>query len=176
MISLEAFLDKSIVSGFSFGCGKAQEVVVPEGKLLGHHISRQGAKPDEERIQAVLDFACLRELKHVQQFLGCTNWLRMYLDPSYAHAAKVIGEYQKKDAKFPPNGIGASGTEACKAFRVIKLMACKYILIQTLDIAAAIDGSRPLEQIADASGIAWGASHVQMNPDLTTLKNLDGSG
>ena len=53
MISLEAFLDKSIVSGFSFGCGKAQ-VVVPEGKLLGHHISRQGAKPDEERIWTLL--------------------------------------------------------------------------------------------------------------------------
>ena len=55
-------------------------------------------------------------------------------------------------------------------------MACKYILIQTLDIAAAIDGSRPLEQIADASGIAWGASHVQMNPDLTTFKILTAVG
>ena len=45
-------------------------------------------KPDGERIQAVVDFAPLKELKHLQQFLGCTNWLRPHLPVGYVHAVK----------------------------------------------------------------------------------------
>ncbi len=41
-----------------------------------------------------------------------------------------------------------------------------------MDEASAIDGSRPLEQIADACGIAWGSTNVQMLPDLTGFKVL----
>ena len=48
LVSLEAFLDKSILFGFSFGVGKA-EVCVAEGKLLGHSIRRHGSAPDPER-------------------------------------------------------------------------------------------------------------------------------
>ncbi|OLP84615.1 hypothetical protein AK812_SmicGene34484 [Symbiodinium microadriaticum] len=60
LVSLEAFLDKSILFGFSFGINKA-EVAVAEGKLLGHKIGRSGSSPDEERCQAVVDFPPLRE-------------------------------------------------------------------------------------------------------------------
>ena len=44
LVSLEAFLDKSILFGFSFGINKA-EVAVAEGKLLGHKIGRSGSSP-----------------------------------------------------------------------------------------------------------------------------------
>ena len=77
MVSLIAFLHKSIVSGFSFGVDKAQVLIIA-GKLLGHMVTRTGAGLDPERSQAVMDFAPLKELLHVQQFLGCTNWLRVY--------------------------------------------------------------------------------------------------
>ena len=39
VVSLEAFLDKSILFGFSFGINNA-EVAVAEGKLLGHKIGQ----------------------------------------------------------------------------------------------------------------------------------------
>eukprot|EP00439_Symbiodinium_sp_Y106_P075121 s830_g14.t2 len=55
LVSLEAFLDKSILFGFSFGINKA-EVAVAEEKLLGHRIGRNGSSSDEERCQAVVDF------------------------------------------------------------------------------------------------------------------------
>ena len=71
-MSLEAFLDKSILFGFSFGINKA-EVCVAEGRLLGHKIGRNGSAPDEERCQAVVDFPPLKEKLHTQQFLGCAN-------------------------------------------------------------------------------------------------------
>ena len=78
LVSLEAFLDKSILFGFSFGINKA-EVCVAEGRLLGHKIGRNGSAPDEELCQAVVDFPPLKEKLHIQQFLGCANWLRGYL-------------------------------------------------------------------------------------------------
>ena len=68
LVSLEAFLDKSILFVFSFRINKA-EVVVAEGKLLGHRIGRDGSSPDEERCH----FPPLREKLHIQQFLGCAN-------------------------------------------------------------------------------------------------------
>ena len=58
LLSLEAFLDKSIAAGFSYGCDKA-EVLVTHGKLLGHMVTREGSQPDGERVQAVMDFAPL---------------------------------------------------------------------------------------------------------------------
>jgi hypothetical protein len=140
-------LDKSILSGFSFGVDKAQ-VLVKEGRLLGHWVSRAGSKPDGERVQAIMDFAPLREKLHIQQFLGCTNWLRWYLESGYAAAAKLLGKFAQPGAVFPAEGLGGSGsTEGDKAVRAIKLMCKHHIELAVLDEAAAIDGSRPLEQI-----------------------------
>ena len=76
----------------------------------------------------------------------------------YAQAAKILGEYQKPGAEFPTEGLGYGATEGCKAVRAIKIMAKHYIELAVLDEAAAVDGSRPLEQVADSSGIAWGAA------------------
>ena len=95
LVSLEAFLDKSIVFGFSFGIIPKAEVCVVGGKLLGHKIGRYGSSPDEERCQAVIDFPPLKEKLHIQQFLGCSIWLRVYLPAEYGHAAKVLGSWQK---------------------------------------------------------------------------------
>ena len=48
LLSLEAFLDRSILSGFSFGVDKAH-VLVTSGLLLGHEISRSGLRANGER-------------------------------------------------------------------------------------------------------------------------------
>ena len=98
LVSLEAFLDKSIVFGFSFGIAKA-DICVEKGKLLGHLIGRHGSTPDPERCQAVVDFPPLKEKVHIQQFLGCGNWLRAYLPAAFGHVAKILGAYQKPGAE-----------------------------------------------------------------------------
>ena len=169
LVSLEAFLDKSILFGFSFGMA---EVAVAEGKLLGHRIGRDGSSPDEERCQASVDFPPLREKLHIQQFLGCANWLRGYLPAEYGHAAKVLGQWQKPGAEFPEGGLGSGATAGCKAFRATKQVMSKHICLASFDEAAAADGSCPLEQIADASGIAVGGTVLQMTRDLSRVKVL----
>ena len=56
--------------------------------------------------------------------------------------------------------------------RAIKAMAVHNITLAVMDEAAAIDGTRPLEQIADACGFAWGSTNVQMTEDLSHFKVL----
>ena len=171
LVSLEAFLDVSILSGFSFGVEKAQ-VLQTEGKLLGRLVSRTGVRGDGERAQAVRDFAPLKEKVHVQQFAGSTNWLRQHMKEPYAQALKVLGEFMKPGAVFPPEGLGIGNTPGDLAVKAIKVMACDMIELAVLDEAAAIDGTRPLEQIADSSGIAWGGTCLQMTKDLTSFNVL----
>ena len=170
LVSLEDFLDKSIVFGFSFGIAKAG-ICVEKGKLLGHLIGRHVVR-QIRRCQAVVDFPPLKEKVHIQQFLGCGNWLRAYLPAAFGHVAKILGAYQKPGAEFPEGGIGSANTEGCKAFRAIKKMICERIALAVFDEASAADGSCPLEQIADASGIAVGGTVLQMSRDMSSMQVL----
>ena len=91
---------------------------------------------------------------------------------AYATAVKALGEYMKPGAVIPEAGLGVGNTPGDKAVKAIKLM-CKYAIeTAVLDEASAIDGSRPLEQVADACGIAWGSTNVQMTSDLTGFRVL----
>ena len=91
----------------------------------------------------------------------------------YAHLCKILGQFLRPEATFPEHGLGIGAgsvtkdsSEADKAFVGIKLMAKHHIEMGVMDEAAAIDGTRPLEQIADSSGIAWGGTVLQMKEDL----------
>ena len=163
--ALEPFLDVSILAGFSFGVDKAN-VLVSTASLLGHRVSRTGSDHEPEKIQAIDDFAPLAEQMQIRQFIGSTHWVRRYLPPIYAAAAKVLGEYMKPGVKLGLPGLGAyePPTPGCKAFKAIKLMCRHAIHLSVLDEAGAIDGSRPLEQVADACGMAWGSTNLQMTP------------
>ena len=48
----------------------------------------------------------------------------------------------------------------------------KHICLASFDEAAAADGSCPLEQIADASGVAVGGTVLQRTRDLSRVKVL----
>ncbi len=78
----------------------------------------------------------------------------------------------KPGAVFPEAGLGVGDTVGDKAVKAIKLMCRHVIELSVLDEAAAIDGSRPLEQVADACGIAWGSTNVQMVSDLSSFRVL----
>ena len=151
--ALEPFLDTSILAGFSFGVNKAS-VVVTEGSLLGHHVGREGSSHESSKTDAIWKFAPLNNATEVRQFVGSTKWVRRYLLPCYATAVKILGDYMKPGAWFPDHGLGAGDTNGCRAVKVIEILCRHAIQLSTLDEASAIDGSRPLEQIADACGIA----------------------
>ena len=50
------------------------------------------------------------------------------------------------------------------AVRAIKKMASDLIVLQALDERAAVEGSRPLEQVADWNPLGWGGAVDWGNP------------
>ena len=102
--------------------------------------------------------------------------------PAHYFPSSLIGTMDMADVSIsvdialpvPKAGLGAAEppTQGCKAVKCIKLLCKRAIQLSTLDEASAIDGSRPLEQIADACGIAWGSTNVQMTADLTGFNVL----
>ena len=114
------------MAGFSFGIDKAL-ICVTSGSLLGHQVGRSGASCSEDRTHAIWRFPPLKNEKNVREFLGCSNWVRWYLDPSYASGVKILGAYMKPDAKFPSEGLGPGNTPGDKAVRCIKIMCRRAI-------------------------------------------------
>ena len=82
----------------------------------------------------------------------------------------MLSKYQKPGAPFPEGGLGSADTEGCRAVKAIKQMMSKAIELSIFDEAGAIAGLCPLEQIADASGIAVGGTVLQMTRDLSRMK------
>ena len=170
LLAVEAFLDNSIVAGFSFGVEKAL-LLRMKAVLLGNLVGRFGSTADPEKTEAIMKFDPLKEQTHVRQFLGCTNWVRWFLDEYYAVAAKTLGQFNKIDAKFPSEGLGGPASpkaaetnqlvrDGHNAVKAIKLM-CRHCVNRAIpDMAAAIDGTRPLEIISDACGYGWGGRCV----------------
>ena len=104
-----------------------------------------------------------------------------FLPECYPVAAKILGQFNKIDAHFPPEGLGgpkAPSTndpkilEGHNAVLAIKLMARHCVNRAVMDVAGAIDGSRPLELIADACGYGLAGVVLQMNSDMTCFNVL----
>ena len=89
LLELEAMFDVCIVSGFSMGIPKAISAAT-SGPMLGDNVGRHGRTPNGERVQGIWEFAPVKNLEQMQQFLGCCNWLRTYLVPPYS---QLINNY-----------------------------------------------------------------------------------
>ena len=60
---------------------------------MGDWVGRQGRWPNGARVQAIRDFSPIKQKVELQQFLGCTNWVRYYLAHFYPALVKMIGKY-----------------------------------------------------------------------------------
>ena len=83
----------------------------------------------------------------------------------YSQCMKVLCDFLRPGAEFPTEGLGAGNAPGDKAVKALKLMCKHMIRLGVMDEAAAIEGTRPLEQVADCSGIAWGGTCMQMTKD-----------
>ena len=111
VISVEALLDLAILSGFSFGIEKAK-IMAMQGELLGDHVGRKGRWPKQDRIQAILDFPAILNKQQLQQFLGCTNWVRAYMEKTYPALVKMLAKILEGRRSLPsrrPRSRGQAG-------------------------------------------------------------------
>ncbi|UYV70710.1 hypothetical protein LAZ67_8000342, partial [Cordylochernes scorpioides] len=83
--------------------------------VLGHEVSENGIRPDQEKIRAVRDFATPRSLKEVRSFLGLSSYYRRFI-PNYAHVAQPLNDLLKKDSAFNWNQEEQNAFDALKRY------------------------------------------------------------
>lgn len=70
-----------------------------EIECLGHTISKDGIKPNVEKVQALVDKPYPKTVKQIKSFLGLTGYYRKFIQ-NYALIAKPLIALLKKDVKF----------------------------------------------------------------------------
>ncbi|UYV77528.1 K02A2.6-like, partial [Cordylochernes scorpioides] len=117
--------------------------------VLGHEVSENGIRPDQEKIRAVRDFATPRSLKEVRSFLGLSSYYRRFI-PNYAHVAQPLNDLLKKESAFNWN------QEEQNAFEALKSALISEPALGHFDYLS------PTEIHTDASNYGIGAVLVQI--------------
>ena len=68
-------------------------------KYLGHVISKEGIRPDPEKISAIKEYPAPRSVKEVRAFLGLANYYRKFVK-DFAKIAVPLHDLTKKGLKF----------------------------------------------------------------------------
>eukprot|EP00798_Chlamydomonas_sp_ICE-L_P021405 gene21405-biopygen30117 len=121
-----------------------------EIKFLGHIIGRDGVKVNPKKVATVRDWPTPRHAKHVQQFLGLTDYFRKFIQ-GYSSMAAPLSDLTKLKGDF-----GAKWTAAhSSAFEGLKtaLTSAPVLMLPDFD--------KPFEVISDASLLGTGAVLLQ---------------
>lgn len=137
---------------------KKCEFGVQQTEFLGHHLSRAGVKPTDEKIQSVRSFRAPRTAEEVRSFLGLVSYIGRFI-PDLATKTHSLRSLTKSSQKF------SWGGEQQREFEQLKA------LVADLPTLAYFDNDRRTRLIADASPVGLGAVLVQFE-DETELKPL----
>ncbi|HIL57533.1 MAG TPA: hypothetical protein EYG39_06465, partial [Rhodothermales bacterium] len=164
---VEPFLDVCITSGFSLGARKsAGNILQKRVQFLGELVGRDGRESLDLHVDAIRNFSIVEDAPGMRRFLGNFGWVRPHYPKEVAIALPALTAQLRKDAVWPMPAAGVSSQ------RAIQAMASRLVKLAVLDEVAAITQTRPLEQIADASGYGWGGTVYQLSPDRSRLNVL----
>lgn len=110
--TLEAVLQRAVDFGVTFNPDKCQ-YGVEEIEFYGHKFTKDGLKPDPEKIRAVKESSPPKSKEAVRSFLGMTGYLSKFI-PRYASLTAPLRKLTHKDAKFN------WGAEENEAFEKLK--------------------------------------------------------
>src|SRR5665213_3596868 len=119
-------------------------------EFLGYIVSSDGLKMQPQKVQSVVDWPALRNVKDVQQFLGLANYYRRFIQ-GFSGIVAPLTELTKKDTPFH------WGPQEQGAFEEIKRR------FTTGPILATFDPEKPSTVETDASDFAIGACLSQPN-------------
>jgi transposase InsO family protein len=122
-------------------------------KYLGHILSKDGVRPDPDKVKSLLDWPSPTDAKGVQRFLGLANYFRKFI-PNFSRVAAPLYHLTKKGASFQV------GEEMQVCFRQIKQ------LLMSPPLLSYPDHDKPYELISDASITGCGAVLVQEGKPL----------
>lgn len=121
-----------------------------EVSFLGYIISESQIKTDPVKIQGILDWLPLKNLKEVRSFTGFTNFYRRFIK-DYATICRPLDQLKRKNVPF------LWTEKQQKAFDTLKeLFSKKPLLMQA-------DPNKPFYLETDASAVATGAVLRQLD-------------
>jgi hypothetical protein len=121
-----------------------------EVKFLGHVISKDGIKPDPEKVQAVQDWVEPSSQTQVRAFLGLTTYFKRFIK-GYAKIAAPLMELTKDQYK----GNFQLTQPARQAFNELKHMLISAPILKVPDF------SKPFTLVTDASNVGLGGVLLQ---------------
>lgn len=114
---------------------------------LGYVISKDGVKPDGDKVKIIDEMPFPRSAKSMIRFLGTVNFYRDFI-MRFSNTASVLYKMSQSEAKFKAKKDSAKAVEAFE-----KLKAC----LMAESILRYPDFTKPFVVQTDASGIAIGA-------------------
>ncbi|CAI6355228.1 unnamed protein product [Macrosiphum euphorbiae] len=122
---------------------------------LGHVITKDGIKPDERKLKAVVEFPIPTTVKNIKSFLGLSGYYRKFIN-SYSAIAKPLTNLLKKDTSF------VWSNECQKSFDTLKAALCSEPVLKYPDF------TKTFLLTTDASNKALGAilSQGEIGKDL----------
>eukprot|EP00854_Cymbomonas_tetramitiformis_P034705 gene34705-biopygen35871 len=123
-------------------------------RFLGHTISKEGSKPQHDKVEAVRNWPPLENVTHVRQFLGLAGYYRKYI-LGFSEIAHPLTQLTKSSTPWE------WGTLQEWAFNELKRALTEAPTLALPDMKAAVEGSAPFLVQTDASGIALGGVLMQ---------------
>lgn len=115
-----------------------------ETPYLGHIISRDGIKPNPDKIKAIKNYPIPKTITEIKRFLGLLGYYRKFI-PDFARIAKPLTQCLKKGSKIVIDKNYSDCFEKCKA------------LLTNDPILQYPDFSKEFLLTTDASNVAVGA-------------------
>ena len=126
--------------------------------FLGHIISKDGVRPNDDRVAALTRMPTPTDIKQLRSLLGGLSYYRKFL-PNMARLIRPITALLKKGAAFDFTPTMEDTVRALLA----KLAAPPILVFPDWD--AVIDSTRPFRLHCDASTAGLGATLEQEQPD-----------
>lgn len=143
MVNLEKVFERLRESNFKIQLDKT-EFLKLETAYLGHVISREGIKPNPDKITAIQNYPLPKTPTEIKRFLGLIGYYRKFI-PDFARLTKPLTQCLKKGSRITLN------TEYRNCFEKCKTLLTNDPILQYPDF------SKKFILTTDASNLAIGA-------------------
>ncbi|XP_063547273.1 uncharacterized protein K02A2.6-like [Cydia strobilella] len=144
---LERLLQRSKEIGIRFNKEKCK-FCVTEIIYLGHKFDKQGMRPDDSKVRAIMEMPYPEDRKGLERFLGVVNYLSKFIQ-NYSDSVAILRGLLKKDSEWIWDHNHSNAVDLLKA----KIASAPVLSLYSTELPVVIS--------VDASSVAVGAVLLQ---------------